>query len=241
MAGNYPVAGAVLASLLLHGTILYLPMNPVGLAPAASSTSPWVFVALAASQDSSAAGVSSAQRELALPGIVVPSIPTSLQPPVPSPEATAKRLSVPTAVPDALPESLSAVVATEAVAPAPDRLQGSEAFALAPLTVSPGAHYYRVSELTHHPALKAPVLKEEAGRLYPVSDTLLAVRISTRGNVDNVVVLSTNNDTMAAEAAAAFTAARYFPGRIGQMAVRSELLIHVESSPMSRIVTSVTR
>lgn len=215
MAGNHSRAliEALVASVLVHASILYAPMSPFGLGDA--------------------------KRHGAIDAVLLPPpgqevfagelrrvLPAPDQPVATTAEAFPRR---------ALP---AGPVASDATAALPALVfepasNGSDTRALLPPVVSMPVIYYRPHQLTRRPVLRHPVLQEEAGRLYPVSETLILVRINETGDVDDVLLVGTSNPAMADESMNAFRGARYFPGMIGNAPAKAELLIQVVSSGAS--------
>jgi hypothetical protein len=204
MAGNHSLAGALLASTLLHASVLYAPLSPLG---SGGGRLPPVLQAV----------------------LLPPAEPVPVLPPVAVAQSAAAAQSparLPAAPPVRVPESVEDS----------DTGRGSEPVALLPVIVTTPVLYYRPHELTRRPILRRPALQEEAGRLYPVSETRLLVRINESGTVDEVILMAANHAGMAEEALSAFRRAEYFPGMIGSSPARAELLIQVLSSPTARVV-----
>jgi hypothetical protein len=213
MAGNQSsLTGSLLASVLIHASILSAPIEPFGLV-------------------------------LKGPG----RLEVRLQP-VPQMEAEGANpavsrdhsLQTESAQPITLPPTELAVVEIdtpliEQTAPVETSSgRGSDSAVLLSVVTIP--MYLRSHELTRKPILKRPVLREEPGRLYPVSDSLLLVRINERGQVDDVILVATNHPEMAAEAVKAFRQAEYFPGMVAYEPAKVELVIQVLSSGASFLI-----
>ena len=230
MARDHELAGALLGSVLLHGSLLYVPVTPAGLAREAGPAQSWAFVvgSLASRPEGQAGSAVSEVRD----AVALARSDQATHESIMSGTEVSPRPAV-----SFHPPPIPAVRPTDGLTDA----MGTDRVALADLASAALPHYHRLSELTQRPVLQAPVLREEAGRLYPVSETLLSVRISDGGSVDSVVVLSAIEGALSAEAAAAFAGARYFPARIGRRAVRAELLIHVRSGPDSLTITPIER
>jgi hypothetical protein len=104
-----------------------------------------------------------------------------------------------------------------------------------PIAQPTGPHYFRMSELTEKPALIDDPVADLVIRIpgLPPQPVILRLLISDEGEVDRVVV----EDSFLAEdlerkVTDAFAKVRFQPGKIGRIAVRSQLRIEARLESM---------
>ncbi len=202
MAGNQSLIAAVFASLLLHASALYAPINQLGERP--RPVVGGVFEATLADK---------------------PSAPVDRLATIEEVDVVASNALAPESfIPPERQATPNSVAASE-----DGQVRGTDVSALASFDIV--SVYFLTYELTKGPVLRKPVLQDVADSDYPASESVLAVRVNEQGEVDDVITLYTSNPEVAQVAVAAFLRdANYYPGKMGETPVKSEIRIKVTST-----------
>ncbi len=143
--------------------------------------------------------------------------------------AADRRAAAPVPAPVPAPAAAPAAPKVEAAAPPGDETAAGES-ALLPVPSLPGAHYFGANELTEKPHVLRDIAPDQLRVLPDVVARPARARllINELGGIDKVVI----EDAFLSEQAARFVIdaleqIRFYPGKLGDMPVKSQLRIEV--------------